>query len=326
MKNSSSTVFTFLDLKSFQDRFNDVVDLDDEPVSVVIDDIAGLKGDNPGPSASARDLKLDNISSGIDSKPVVFESKLIEEAFKHSQKYGFESGDLYGDFNLNVKASTWNDEVRLSRVVDSSRDHHSSDILQAKQVDKNNWSGPVGSLLNGSNGNDVLRGLAGWDLINGGDGNDLIHGGNGRDIIVGGDGSDELHGDFGWNTYTSQDDGRSDLIVIKSDQHLYNWWYGKSGNSPNGEKADVIEELDRFDEVKIVGVFTDELAFREGTYSRGGRGIGIYAKGSLEAVYTGSNLGKDDLERVTSGDGSAIAMNNQVWSYWGENTVPALRD
>ena len=88
----------------------------------------------------------------------------------------------------------------------------------------------------------------------------------------------------------------------------------------------MIEELDRFDEVKIVGIFTDELAFREGTYSRVGRGIGIYAKGTLEAVYTGNNLGKDDLERVTSGDGSAIAMNNQVWSYWGENTVPALRD
>ena len=41
-----------------------------------------------------------------------------------------------------------------------------------------------------------------------------------------------------------------DLIAIKSDQHLSNFWYGKAGNSPNGEKADFIEGLDATDESK----------------------------------------------------------------------------
>ena len=57
-------------------------------------------------------------------------------------------------------------------------------------------------------------------VIDGGDGDDLIHGGT---VITGGAGSDELHGDFGWNTYKDQRDGSTDLIAIKSDQHLNNW-------------------------------------------------------------------------------------------------------
>ena len=39
-------------------------------------------------------------------------------------------------------------------------------------------------MIAGSSGDDVLRGLAGWDLIGGR--NDLVLGGNGRDVIGGG--------------------------------------------------------------------------------------------------------------------------------------------
>ena len=53
-------------------------------------------------------------------------------------------------------------------------------------------------------------------------------------------------------------------------------------------------------------------------------GIGIYAKGALEAVYTGGNLSTSQIQNMTTGDGSTAAMNNQVWSYWGDNTVPPL--
>ena len=128
---------------------------------------------------------------------------------------------------------------------------------------------PKCSALNGNSGDDTIRGLAGWDVIDGGAGDDLIHGGNGRDIIAGGTGSDELHGDFGWNTYKDQRDGSTDLIAIKSDQHLNNWWYGTSGNNPNGEKTDFIEDLDSFDQIKIIGVSTQDHSFKDGVTGRG---------------------------------------------------------
>ena len=222
-----------------------------------------------------------------------------------------------------VVASTWSDTVRINLEKTGSS---SDSVIQAKQVDKSEYeSGFVGSIVTGTSGDDIIRGLAGFDQLFGKAGDDLIHGGNGRDIIDGGSGSDELHGDFGWNTFLDQEDGAKDLIAIKSDQHLSNFWYGKAGNSPNGEKADFIEGLDATDEIKIIGVFTPDISVVDNVTARGVTGIGIYAKGTLEAVYTGGNLSTSQIQNMTTGDGSTAAMNNQMWSYWGDNTVPPLQ-
>ena len=232
-----------------------------------------------------------------------------------SSTKGFVRSDL-------VVTSTWSDTVRINLEKTGSS---SDSVIQAKQVTKGEHAdGWVGSIVTGSSGDDIVRGLAGFDQLFGKAGDDLIHGGNGRDIIDGGSGSDELHGDFGWNTYKDQIDGSKDLIAIKSDQHLSNFWYGKAGNSPNGEKADFIEGLDATDEIKIIGVATKDLRFKDGVTAKGVSGIGIYAKGALEAVYTGGNLSLDQISQMTSGDASAAAMANQMWSYWGANTAPAL--
>lgn len=221
-----------------------------------------------------------------------------------------------------VVTSSWSDTLRINL----DRTGSSTDsVIQAKQVTKEEHaSGWVGSIVTGTSEDDIIRGLAGFDQLLGKAGDDLIHGGNGRDIIDGGIGSDELHGDFGWNTYKDQEDSSKDLIAIKSDQHLSNFWYGKAGNSPNGEKADFIEGLDAIDEIKIIGVATKDLSFKDGITAKGVSGIGIYAKGALEAVYTGGNLSLGQITQMTSGDDSAAAMANQIWSYWGDNAPPAL--
>jgi len=178
--------------------------------------------------------------------------------------------------------------------------------------------------LEGSAKSETLRGLAGWDILDAKEGDDLVHGGNGRDIITGGFGADELHGDFGWNTYTDEQDGYIDLIAIKSDHFLYNWWIGTSGNNADGRKADIIEGLDARDQIKIVGASQNQLSFREGVNHKGVEGIGIYANEALEALYTGGDLTIGQITQMTSGDGSTAAMNNQMWSYWGDNSVPAI--
>lgn len=150
--------------------------------------------------------------------------------------------------------------------------------------------------MSGSDGGDVLEGLRGADEIWGAGGDDLIRAGNGGDIIWGAEGSDVLYGGFGRNTFKWEDDGSIDQIFLKSDQFAYNYIYSKSGNSPNGEKADLIYGLDSFDRIYIQGVSTGDLSF----YESGGN-IEILAKGYLEAVYTGGNLSVDQLKSMTAG-------------------------
>ncbi len=215
---------------------------------------------------------------------------------------------------MEIKTNTWGQHIKINRITKSSTD--GNEIVQAKQIIFNQ---PIksGSLVHGSSSNETLRGLAGWDILDGGAGDDLIHGGNGRDIITGGSGADELHGDFGWNTFRSEQDDAMDLIVVKSDQHLFNWNYGKAGNNPNGEKVDIIEGLDANDEIKIIGVFTPELSFQE-TTAKGLIGIGIYAKGSLEALYTAGDLSVTQIQGMTTGD------LNPKWSFRTNTKTPNL--
>jgi len=64
-------------------------------------------------------------------------------------------------------------------------------------------------------------------------------------------------------------------------------------------------ELDPFDEIFVQGVETEELDFQNVVhYSNLGEtldGIGIYASGTLEAVYVGDNLSISQLESMTQG-------------------------
>lgn len=216
----------------------------------------------------------------------------------------------------SVNASTWNETIRVNRAAKAAA---SGDTIFALQVDLKD-DPRVGSVLQGSDNNDVLRGQAGWDLLDGGRGNDLVRGGNGRDIITGDLGNDELHGDFGWNTFTSQIDGFSDLIVIKSDEYLFNWFYGKAGNNSDGGKCDIIEGLDNFDKIRIIGCRTEEISFVQNVVHKGVTGTGLYAKGALEALYIGGNLTTTQLATMTTGDSSADAMENRIFSYgWPQN-------
>ena len=92
---------------------------------------------------------------------------------------------------------------------------------------------------------------------------------------------------------------------------MINQNYGKSGNNPNGNKADLIMELDPIDVIKIHGVSTDQLSFTN-TNSNGKSGIGIFAAGYLEAVYLGDDLTLAQIQSMTTGDNSAKAISNTM--------------
>lgn len=160
-------------------------------------------------------------------------------------------------------------------------------------------------IVAGFAGNDELRGSRGGDTLLGYSGDDLIHGGNGRDYIWGGSGADDIYGGFGHNTFGDERDGSVDAIFFKSDQFAFNWLYGSAGMNPDGRKVDIIKGLDRSDRIFVEGVNISDLSFYEvndfsaptGNFS----GIGIYANGFLEGLYTGGNLSASQLKSMTVG-------------------------
>lgn len=250
-------------------------------------------------------------SSAEQSARFLHEANISNYSFGNSYDIDLSSSNSI----LYVGASTYNVTLNPQRVVTGGP---ADEFFEAPQIDfaKKYPAGYFGgSIIFGGDGNDIISGKAGWDLLSGGNGNDLIRGGNGRDIISGGFGKDELHGDFGLNTFLSEQDGYSDLLVIKSDEYVVNWLYGKAGNNSDGSKVDIIEGLDAYDSIKLVGVSTPDISVRSGVYAQGTSGIGIFARGTLEALYTGSNLSVSQITAITSGDGSAAALANQIGSY-----------
>ena len=211
---------------------------------------------------------------------------------------------------MDIVASSWSDKVQINRVAKAS---DNGDVLEGKQRDSN-VDGVVGSVLTGGKGSDRIQAMSGWDLVEGGEGNDLVRAGNGRDILTGGSGKDELWGGFGWNTYKGDKDGSEDLLVIKSDEWQVNSLNGKAGNNPDGSKCDIIEALDSIDKIIMQGVNTSDLRFAGNVTGQGLVGIGIYAKGALEALYTGGDLTVAQLTAMTTGDITGPA-NGTYWSW-----------
>jgi hypothetical protein len=93
-----------------------------------------------------------------------------------------------------------------------------------------------------------------------------------------------------------------------------------AGNNADGSKSDVIEELDLDDRILIQGVSTIDIAVVAGATANGLSGIGIYAKGSLEGLYLGSDLSVAEILTMVAGDSSEAAVANTIVAYgtgWG---------
>ena len=160
-------------------------------------------------------------------------------------------------------------------------------------------------IVAGFSGHDQLTGLRGADTMFGYDGNDQIRAGNGKDYIWGGSGADDLYGGFGHNTFGDERDGYEDWLYFKSDQFAYNYIYDSAGNNPIGQKCDLIKGLDSYDRIFVQGVETSELSFSQvnnfSTPAGNFSGIGIFANGFLEGLYTGGDLSAAQLQSMTVG-------------------------
>jgi Ca2+-binding RTX toxin-like protein len=89
-------------------------------------------------------------------------------------------------------------------------------------------------LVQGTDGNDMLRGYAGNDVLSGGEGDDQLYGGDGDDTLIGGPGNDRLEGGLGNDTYIfNRGDGQDSVFDVPSSHYR--------GRVANAGSLDVVQ-------------------------------------------------------------------------------------
>jgi serralysin len=134
------------------------------------------------------------------------------------------------------------------------------------------------------------------DVLVGGFGNDQLIGGPGPDDLIGMNGADRMQGGAGANRYSSITDGAEDWIVIDPDGVGSR---RNRGKRYDGRTVDVITEMGKEDRITFTGAPASSLRFQAVSLSNSPYGdlggIGVFAYGRLEAVYTGLALAPDNL-------------------------------
>lgn len=135
---------------------------------------------------------------------------------------------------------------------------------------------PYRDVLNGGEGNDTIRALAGDDTVDGGtgadfingeEGNDLLHGGADNDVVDGAAGNDQVFGDAGADTLWGAD-GNDTLEGGDGDDKLYSGagadtLTGGDGSDTfvyrAGDGNDVINDARNADTLILQGLTTDQV-------------------------------------------------------------------
>ena len=142
-----------------------------------------------------------------------------------------------------------------------------------------------------------LIGTASDDVLIGGAAPDVLHGELGNDELTGGGAADELWGGKGSNHFSSAADGAIDWLLISRD--------GSTNARRNRYSVDEIAALGAEDQVGILGASTRRLRFTPTSINSKAygllEGIGIYVGKRLEAIYTGGDLSRSELQDLTVG-------------------------
>lgn len=143
----------------------------------------------------------------------------------------------------------------------------------------------------------TLIGTASNDVLIGGVSNDVIRGEAGNDDLIGNGGADQLWGGAGSNRFSVLSDAAKAWIYITRD--------GSANRRKLAATVDVIAQMGSEDKLGILGATTKQLSFHKASLSGSIwgslSGIGIYAAGHLEAIYTGRVLTASQLHNQTVG-------------------------
>jgi len=141
-------------------------------------------------------------------------------------------------------------------------------------------------------GNDLISAGGGRDQLLGGTGDDSLRGGHGQDVLEGGTGNDHLYGGGGRNTVIPGP-GRDEIFILSD--HVSHG--DPAGREHGGALADVLLGVDQDDRITILGCSSADL-----NVTTLDEGLGINAKGVLEAIVLDSNLSYAELTSIVVGD------------------------
>jgi Ca2+-binding RTX toxin-like protein len=118
-----------------------------------------------------------------------------------------------------------------------------------------------------------------------------------NDVLTGGGGADELWGEKGSNQFFSASDAQQDWLLISRD--------GSSRLRRTAGTVDDIAELGAEDRIGVLGARTNRLRFESTKLQSQAYGLlegtGIYVGKRLEAIYTGDDLTRAELQDLTVG-------------------------
>ncbi|HEY1379779.1 MAG TPA: calcium-binding protein, partial [Gemmataceae bacterium] len=93
-----------------------------------------------------------------------------------------------------IKSYTGVNRVAVDGRAGNDKVYMDTSVTDARHI------APLGAVLAGGAGNDLVVGGSGNDTLSGGAGNDLVYGAGGNDVLDGGDGADRLYGNAGNDT------------------------------------------------------------------------------------------------------------------------------
>ena len=135
------------------------------------------------------------------------------------------------------------------------------------------------------------------DRLIGTSGADLLTGGAASEALQGLAGPDQMRGGAGSNWFSSPTDSSQDWILISRD--------GSGKIKRSAKTLDIITQVGREDRIAILNAQTKDLSYDKISISSlvygPVDGIGIFASGRLEALYTGGDLSRSQLSQLTLG-------------------------
>ncbi|WP_135501533.1 Hint domain-containing protein [Roseovarius aestuariivivens] len=224
---------------------------------------------------------------------------------------GSDSDTLDFSFATTSISATYSGN-EIGTATDGADTLSFSEIEAVRLTDQNDTldagNDSLGVLVEGLDGNDVLRGGAGDDTLLGGDGADLFHVGYGTSTIIGGEGGTDND-----TLSFEQADDTADIVFTGDEAGTYTDDDGDSGTFSEIEAFTLSNGDDRFDARTSSastqaegGIGNDSLTGGSGndTLSGGAGADTIEGRGGNDSIDVGAGDGAVDTVVFSDGDGA----------------------
>lgn len=205
------------------------------------------------------------------------DSATLTDFFNPDNQYSRSFNFVFSDKTLSI-----NDIADMTFIIDGTngddilKGWDSNDIINGGLGNDIIYGGNGNDILNGDDGNDKLYGENGNDYLSGGAGDDYLDGGNGNDILIGGNGNDTLIGGHGYDILNG---GAGNDILNggdwEKDRYIFQAGHGQDIINDLGSSTD----KEQYNDVVFENAYIQNVIF-----SRSGNDLIIKAYGGNDSV------------------------------------------